>query len=153
MDWGSQGSAEVRRAWCDVAELGIVRESRNSLYLSGSRSQSPKYSSDVSTILHWDNPELILFINPNKESLIVIVEDSSALWPVSIQATSIKESISFLKEEMISNQLIPLIFSKWVEGVILSSKFTSKAIASQNDLLFNRVSLLPCNCWTQWEVS
>ena len=89
-----------------------MREPRNSLYLSGSCSQSPKYSSDVSTILHRDNPELILFIDPNKESLIVIVEDSSALWPVSIQAASIKESVSFLEEEMISNQLIPLIFSK-----------------------------------------
>ena len=89
-----------------------MREPRNSLYLSSSRSQSPKYSSDISTILHRDNPELILFIDPNKESLIVIVEDSSAFWPVSIQAAGIKESVSFLKEEMISNQLIPLIFSK-----------------------------------------
>ena len=33
----------------------------------------------------------------------MIVEDSSALWPVSVQAASIKESVTLLEEEMISD--------------------------------------------------
>ena len=83
----------------------------------------------------------------------MVVEDSSTLWPVSIQTASIKESITFLKKEVICNQLTPLIFGKRVEGVILSSKLARKTITSQDDLLLNRIPLLPGDCRTQGEVS
>ena len=83
----------------------------------------------------------------------MVVEDSSTLWPVSIQTASIKESIAFFEKEVICNQLVPLSFGERVEGVILSSKLAGKAIASQDNLLLNRVPLLPGDCRTQGEVS
>ena len=89
-----------------------MSEPGDSLNLCCGRGKSSENSSDVSTILHRDNSELILFIYPNKESLVMVMEDSSALWPVSIQTASIKESIAFFEKEMIFNELISLFFSK-----------------------------------------
>jgi hypothetical protein len=50
---------------------------------------------EVSTLLHGDDSQLIFFVNPDEERLVVIVEDSTTLWPVSVQATSFQESVTF----------------------------------------------------------
>jgi hypothetical protein len=44
--------------------------------------------------LHGNNSELIFFIDPHQESLLVIVEDTSAMGPVSVQVASLQESVS-----------------------------------------------------------
>ena len=49
---------------------------------------------DVSTGLHGDDSELILLINPHKESLVIVVEDTSALGPLAVKTASLQESIS-----------------------------------------------------------
>ena len=49
---------------------------------------------DVSTGLHGDDSELILLINPHKESLVIVVEDTSALGPLAVKSASLQESIS-----------------------------------------------------------
>ena len=46
--------------------------------------QSSKNSSDVSTLLHGDDSQLILLIDPDEEGLLVVVEDASAFGPVSV---------------------------------------------------------------------
>jgi len=40
---------------------------------------------------------LIFFVDPDEESLGIIVEDSSTVWPIGVQTCSFKESISFLE--------------------------------------------------------
>ena len=49
---------------------------------------------DVSTGLHGDDSELILLINPHKESLVIVVEDTSAFGPLAVKTASLQESIS-----------------------------------------------------------
>ena len=81
--------------------------------------KSSENCSDVGTLLHGDDPELVLFIDPDEEGLLVVVENTSALWPVSVETTRIKEAITLFKEEMIVNQLLLLLRShgsKRVEG-------------------------------------
>jgi len=39
--------------------------------------ESLKYFCKVTTVLHGDDSELIFFINPDKEGLLGVVEDSS----------------------------------------------------------------------------
>ena len=50
--------------------------------------------SDVSTWLHGDDSELIFFVDPDKESLGIVMEDTSTRWPVSVKVASSKESVS-----------------------------------------------------------
>jgi hypothetical protein len=49
---------------------------------------------DVSTWLHRDDTELIFLINPHKESLVVVVEDTSALGPLAVEIAGLQESVS-----------------------------------------------------------
>ena len=58
---------------------------------------------EVSSILHRDDSQLVFLVNPDKEGLVLIVEDTSSVRPVSIQTYSFKESISFLEEEVVVN--------------------------------------------------
>jgi hypothetical protein len=37
---------------------------------------------------------LIFFINPDEEGLGIVVEDTSSLWPFTVEATCFEESIS-----------------------------------------------------------
>jgi hypothetical protein len=43
--------------------------------------ESLEYFSEIATILHRDNSELIFFIDPDKECLLGVVEDSSGFRP------------------------------------------------------------------------
>ena len=67
--------------------------------------------SNVGPWLHGDDSQLIFFVDPHKESLIVVVEDTSSFGPVSVESTCIQESVAFFEEEVVSNQLILLLCS------------------------------------------
>ena len=62
-----------------MGELGFL------LNAGDTSGESLKDFSDVRAGLHRYDSELILFIDPHKESLVVIVEDSSSLRPVSLE--------------------------------------------------------------------
>lgn len=86
----------------------IVRELSDLLDMSTGSAESFEHCSQVSTILHGDNSELILLIDPHQESLLIIVEDTSAVRPVSIKATGLQESIALLKKEVVLNELLSI---------------------------------------------
>ena len=110
MNGCSQSSTEICWARCDVTKMIIVSELGFFLDLSGSNGESTENSSNISSLLHGDNSELILLIDPDQESLFLIVENTSTSWPVSVEATRLQESISFLEKEVIGNQLSLLFF-------------------------------------------
>ena len=76
----------------------VVSELSNLLDCSCSTRKSIENSSDVSAWLHRDDSQLILLIDPHKEGLVVVVEDSSARWPVAVKATSFEETITLPKK-------------------------------------------------------
>jgi len=89
MNRGSQGSSEVGRAGSDVAKAFIMSESCDFLNISGSCGKSSEDGSNISTLLHRNNSQLVFFVDPDEEGLLVVVEDSSALRPVSVETTCI----------------------------------------------------------------
>jgi len=143
----SQGSSEVGWAGSDVTETFIVSESSDRLNLSGGCSKSRENSSDISTLLHRNNSQLVFFIDPDEEGLLVVVEDSSSLRPVSVETTGLKESVTFLEEEVVSDQLVLLSFSHGSKRVESASKFTLKSVTGLNNLLLNFISLFFGNSW------
>ena len=63
----------------------IVSKLANSFNVRSGSAESLENSCDVRTILHGNDSELILFINPDEEGFVIIVEDTSSLWPVSVE--------------------------------------------------------------------
>jgi hypothetical protein len=54
--------------------------------VGGGSAQSLEDSSDISALLHGDDSQLILFVDPDEEGLGVVVEDTSARRPVSVES-------------------------------------------------------------------
>jgi len=118
--------------------------------VSTSSAKSVENFSDTSTLLHRNDSELILLVNPHQECLGFVVENTSAIWPVSVKVACSQESVSLFEEEMIGNELILIGFAhtlKWVEG---SFKITFESIACCNNLIHDFISLLFGDTWTKW---
>ena len=79
--------------------------------LASRRCESAEDCTNISTLLHRNDSELIFFINPDEESLLVVVENASSFRPISVQATCIKEPITFFEKEMVSDQLFSICFT------------------------------------------
>jgi hypothetical protein len=78
----------------------IMGEFNNSFNMMGSSAKSVEYSFDVSTCLHGNDSQLVLLVDPDEESLGIVVENTSARWPVSIEATGLKESVALPVKRM-----------------------------------------------------
>ena len=72
----------------------VVSETGDGLDLGGGSGETLEDGTDVSTLLHGDDTELILFVDPDEEGLGIVVEDTSASWPVTVKATSLKETVT-----------------------------------------------------------
>jgi len=92
--------------------------------------QSLKDSSDISSHLHRNDTELIFFIDPDKEGLLVIVEDTTALRPVSFHTSNSQVSITRHKEEVVINQLLTNRFLHASKRIVLASKVTWEVLNS-----------------------
>ena len=125
----------------------------HALNVGRSLRQSSKNSSDVSTLLHGDDSQLILLIDPDEEGLLVVVEDASSLRPVSVEVASIQESISLLEEEVIVDQLLLLCSSHGAKGVECASEFTCEGVAGLDNFLFNLIPLLSRDSRAKRELS
>ena len=101
---GSKTGSQVGWAVRDVTEMLIVGEFGFLLNLAGSDRESLENLLDVRSFLHGDNSELIFLINPDKESLGIVVENSSSLWPVSLKTARLKIFVSSLEKEVILNE-------------------------------------------------
>merc|ERR1719320_679400 len=148
MDRGSHTSSKIGGAGMNVSILGIKAEvlSRilldtvsNSLDTSG---QPLKDSLDISSLLHRDDSELILLINPDKEGLGIIVENTPALGPITLHTSNSQVSVPRDKEEVVINKLLSDLLIHASERVVLSSKVTREGGSSVLHEAFNSNTLL-----------
>ena len=84
MNGSPQASSEVSRTRCDVSKVVILGEGSLILDAVSSHGESLEDLSDVGSLLHGDDSKLVLFVNPHKEGLVVIMEDASSTGPVSV---------------------------------------------------------------------
>merc|ERR1719431_520933 len=104
--------------------------------------KSFKDSLDITSIFHGDDAELIFLVDPDKEGLLVIVEDTTTLGPISLHTSNSQVSVSRHKEEVVINQLLADRLFHSSEWVILSSKFSSECLHSIRHQLLNSNTLL-----------
>merc|ERR1712045_577729 len=132
MDRGPHASSQVGGARVNVSIFSIQTEVFSRLLLDGvtdsldTSGQSLKDSLDISSLLHGDNSELILFVDPDQEGLGSIVEDTSALWPVSLHTSNSQISVSRHEEEVIIDKLLSDSLIHSSQRIVLSSKVSSE---------------------------
>jgi len=78
VDGSSEGSSEVCWARGDVSEMFILGELAHGLNNSGSSAESIKDLLDSGSLLHGDDSELILLVDPDEESLFIVMENTSS---------------------------------------------------------------------------
>lgn len=141
MNRGSEGGAEVGWAGCDIAEALVMSEASYFFNLGSSNGKSAENCANVSTHLHGDDSQLVLFVNPDEEALGSVVEDSSATRPVTVQSASFQEAISLFEEEVVSNELFLSCFFHAFNRIEGTGEFALKCLASLNDLSHNLFAL------------
>jgi hypothetical protein len=99
VDGGAEGGTEVGGAGGDVAKVLVVSELADGLDVSGGAGEAVEHSVDVGTTLHGDDAELIFLINPDKESLGVVVEDTAARGPVAVETAGLEEAVTLPKNK------------------------------------------------------
>jgi len=130
-----------------VGKLGLL------LNLSSGSGKSFKDLSDVGAWLHRDDTKLILFVDPHKESFVVVVEDSACFGPIAFEAATLKIFVTTLEKEVIGNKLLFISFCHVAEGVVLACKFTCEVLEHTNNFGFDFQSLLTSACGTEWVIS
>jgi len=148
VDRSSHTSTKIGGAGVDITVTGIQSKvlSRlgldrvtNSLDTTG---QTFKDTLDVATLLHGDDSGLILLIDPEQEGLGLIVEDTSALGPVTLHTGNLKVSITRHEEEVVINKLLADSLIHASQGVVGTSKVTGQLGQSRAHQLLNVNSLL-----------
>ena len=93
VDGGSHPSPEVGGAGVDVAVLGVQHELLARLFLhalshcTDTTGQPVKHCLHIPALLHGDDPQLILLVDPGEEGLLLVVVDAPALGPVPLHAS------------------------------------------------------------------
>jgi len=118
-------------------ELGHILDS-----FGGSR-QSGEDLGDVEAFLHGNDSQLVLFVDPDEESLVVIVENSSSCGPVSVESGILEEPVALLEEEVVRDKLLGVRGAHAVERVIFASEVAFQAAQHAGDSRFDFASLLP----------
>jgi hypothetical protein len=146
----SETSSHVGWAGGNVSEMLVIGEFCFLLNLVGTISKSSENLLDVGTLLHGDNSELILFVNPNEEGFGIVVEDTSSLWPVSLESSRLKIFVSSLEKEVIGDQLLSVGVRHVTERVVFTFKVTLEFTEGGDDKLLDFLSLGSGNVGTEW---
>mmetsp|Transcript_48843 Transcript_48843/g.66506 ORF Transcript_48843/g.66506 Transcript_48843/m.66506 type:complete len:318 (-) Transcript_48843:69-1022(-) len=138
----SEGGTKVGGARGDVTKVLVVGELGNLLNSLGGTGESIEDSTNIGTVLHGDDSKLILLINPDKEGLVIVVEDTSAGRPVSVEVAGLKETVAFLEEEVVVDKLLLGSFIHTFKRVESTLEVTLEVLASLNNGVHDLKSLL-----------
>merc|ERR1719356_1046486 len=148
MDRGSHASTEVGGAGVDVAVLLRVGVVFARLGLDGlldgldTAGKAGEDSLDVAALLHGDDTGLVLLVDPEKEGLGVIVEDSTTLGPVTLHTSDSQVTVSGNEEEVVIDQLLADGLVHASKRIVLASEVTSQLGQSGGHHLLDVNSLL-----------
>jgi len=127
---GPHASSQVGGARVQVAKTGVQQELLSRLSLDrvtnslDAFGQTVKDATDVTTLLHGNDTELILLVDPGEEGLGGIVEDASALRPVTLHASSDQVFVTRDKEEVVINQLLSVFLGHAQKRVVFAGQLT-----------------------------
>jgi len=148
VDGGPHASAQVGGAGVDVAELlgqleVLARLSLDAVTDSLDATGEPlKDTLDVTALLHGDDPGLILLIDPDKEGLGLVVEDATALGPVTLHTSNLQVGVTRHEEEVVIDELLTDLLVHASEWVVGTSQVTIEPLQGSGDQLLNTNTLI-----------
>ena len=114
----------------DVAELGGDLEVLSGLGLDGlldgldAAGEALEDALDVAALLHGDDPELVLLVDPDEEGLVGVVEDAPALGPVALHARHLQVGVARHEEEVVVHQLLAHLLVHPRQRVVVAGEVT-----------------------------
>merc|ERR1719391_341604 len=132
MNRSSHACSEVRWAGVDVSVPFVQHEIVTRFLLDGilhsldTSCQSVKHLLDISALLHGDDPQLVLLVDPGQESLVLVVENSTTFRPVPLHASNLEVRITRHEQEMIINQLLSDLLTHSSEREVRSGEVSFK---------------------------
>jgi len=130
VDGGTHASAQVGGARVNVTELGGEQEVLARFSLNGvtdsldASGETLEDSLDITSLLHGDNTELILLVDPDQEGLVGVVEDTTALGPVTLHTSDLQVGVTRHEEEMVIDELLADLLIHTGQGVVGTSQVT-----------------------------
>merc|ERR1711899_712954 len=149
VDGCPHASTKVGGAGVDVPVLLIQAEVLARLSLDrvldslDTLGQSAEHLPDISTLLHGGNSELVLLVDPDKEGLLSVVEDTTALGPVTLHASNLQVPVARNKEEVVVNELLANLLVHSGQRVVVASKIGGEVLDRIDHQLLNSNTLLP----------
>jgi len=147
VDAGTETSSQVGWAGQDVAEMLVphVRVAallHEGLDLGQALAETLEDALDVTTLLHGDDAEMVLLVDPDQEGLGIVVPDTTGIGPVTGHTGAGKERRDGLvEEEVIVDQLILLGVGHLGKRVVLSLELTLEAGEGIDGDLLNGAAL------------
>jgi len=148
VDGGPHASAQVGGAGVDVAELLRQLEVLARLSLDAvldsldATGQSLEDTLDVTALLHGDDTGLILLVDPDQEGLGLVVEDATALGPVTLHTSDLQVGVTRHEEEVVVDELLTDLLVHASQGVVGTSQVTIEPLEGSGDELLNTNTLL-----------
>merc|ERR1719490_352927 len=96
----------------------------------------------ISSLLHGDDAELILLVDPDEESLLLVVEDATTLRPVTLHTSNGQVPVSGDEEEMVVNELLADLLVHASQRVVVSGKVRWEALDCVCHQLLNSDTLV-----------
>jgi len=130
VDGGTHASAQVGGAGVDVAELGGEQELLATLGLDGvtdsgdAPGETLEDTLDITALLHGDDAELILLVDPDKEGFGSIVEDATALGPVTLHTSDLQVGVTRHEEEVVVDELLADGLIHTGQGIVVTSQIS-----------------------------
>jgi hypothetical protein len=124
VDGGAHASAQVGGARVDESKLGGQQEFPLALSLDGitdgldTPSETLKDTLDVTALLHGNDAELILLVDPDQEGLLLVVEDTATLGPVTLHTSDLQVGVTRHEEEMVVDELLTSLVVHASQGVV-----------------------------------
>jgi len=130
VDRGAHAGAQVGGARVDVSKLGGDLEVLARFSLDGisdsldTLGKTLKDTLDITALLHGNDTELILLVDPDKESFVLVVENTTALGPVTLHTSDLQVGVTRHEEEVVVNELLADGLIHTSQGVVVTSQIS-----------------------------
>jgi len=128
MDRRPDGGAEIGWTESQISKTIIARKWKLRLNGLHCLHETSEDLLEISALLHGDDSQMVLFIAPDEEGLLIVMEDSTTSRPVSARVRRLKESISFLEEKMIVNELLLGVLVHTSKGEVCSLQIAIESL-------------------------
>jgi len=148
---GSHACSQVAGAGVQISKLIAQLEafarlaSDRLLYGFNSLGQSAEHFLHITTFLHRDDSELILFVDPGQEGLVIIVEDSTTLGPITLHTSGNQVLVARDEQEVIVNELLSDIFVHAQQWVVFTGQLAAEFVESGLHQVLNTQTLIFCD--------